>query len=54
MKKFSEIEYDFPKNVVTVGAGLTWDDVYAALDPLGVGVVGARVTGVCDWLMSFG
>lgn len=46
MKKFSEINYDAQNHVVTIGASLIWDDVYAALDPLGVGVVGGRVTGV--------
>ena len=50
LEKFSEIKYDAQKNVVTVGAGMIWDDVYAALDPLGVGVVGARSTGVRDHL----
>jgi len=53
MKKFSEIMYDAQKNVVTVGAGLIWDDVYAALDPLGVGVVGGRASGVIDHLITF-
>ena len=53
MTKFSEITYDAQKNVVTVGAGLVWDDVYAALDPLDVGVVGARYTGVRTYLMTF-
>jgi UDP-N-acetylenolpyruvoylglucosamine reductase len=52
LKKFSEIDYDAQNHVVTVGAGLIWDDVYAALDPLGVGVVGGRVTGVCDCLLA--
>jgi hypothetical protein len=53
LKKLSEIEYDAQKNVVTVGAGLTWDDVYAALDPLGVGVVGGRSTGVRNHIITF-
>ena len=53
LTKFSEITYDAQKNVVTVGAGLIWDDVYAALDPLEVGVVGARCTGVRNHLMTF-
>ena len=53
MKKFSEVNYDAQKNVVTVSAGLAWDDVYNALDPLGVGVVGARATGVCDYFTAF-
>ena len=53
LEKFSEIKYDAQKNVVTVGAGIIWDDVYAALDPLGVGVVGGRSTGVCSHLITF-
>lgn len=31
---------------MNVGAGLIWDDVYAALEPLGVNVIGARATGI--------
>ncbi|KAH9071148.1 FAD dependent oxidoreductase [Lactarius deliciosus] len=31
---------------VELGPGLTWDQVYAALDPTGVNVVGGRVPGV--------
>ena len=53
LREFSEINYDSSKNVVTVGAGLVWDDVYGVLDPLGVGVVGSRITGVCDRLTGF-
>ena len=52
MKKFSQINYNSQRNMVTVGAGLVWDDVYAALDPLGVGVVGGRVTGVRGYLIA--
>ena len=52
LKKFSEINYDAQNHVVTVGAGLIWDDVYAVLDPLGVGVVGGRVTGVRNCLLA--
>ncbi|KAF9009152.1 FAD-binding domain-containing protein [Hymenopellis radicata] len=33
------------RHTVTVGTGMTWDDVYAALDPYGVNVVGGRVPG---------
>ena len=51
MTKFSEITYDAQKNVVTVGAGLNWEDVYAALDSLEVGVVGARCAGVRSHLI---
>jgi FAD/FMN-containing dehydrogenase len=52
LKKFSEINYNAQKGVVAVGAGLIWDEVYATLDPLGVGVVGGRVTGVRDCLTA--
>ncbi|KAJ3552015.1 hypothetical protein NM688_g4382 [Phlebia brevispora] len=46
MSRFSEVAYDATTQTVDVGAGLIWDDVYAALEPLGVNVVGGRVSGV--------
>lgn len=46
MYRFSEVEVDVPAGTVDIGAGLIWDDVYAALEPHGVNVVGGRVTGV--------
>lgn len=46
MFRFSEVAYDATSQTVDVGAGLVWDDVYAALEPYGVNVVGGRVTGV--------
>jgi hypothetical protein len=46
MQQFSEINYDKTKQTVTLGAGLIWDDVYAALEPHGVNVLGGRVTGL--------
>ncbi|KAH7904379.1 FAD-binding domain-containing protein [Hygrophoropsis aurantiaca] len=46
MSKFSEIKYDASSQTVEIGSGLLWDDVYAALEPHGVNVVGGRVTGV--------
>lgn len=46
MTRFNEVSYDAVDNTVTIGTGLIWDDVYAVLDPLGVGVVGGRVSGV--------
>ncbi|KJA17160.1 hypothetical protein HYPSUDRAFT_46688 [Hypholoma sublateritium FD-334 SS-4] len=46
MYRFSEITYNSSSQTVDVGAGLIWDDVYAALEPLGVNVVGGRVTGI--------
>ncbi|KAI6097199.1 FAD-binding domain-containing protein [Pisolithus sp. B1] len=46
MSRFSEIVYDPKLRVVTVGAGVIWDDVYAALEPHGVTVIGGRVSGI--------
>ena len=46
MSRFSEVSYDPGAQTVRIGAGLIWDDVYAALEPHGVNVVGGRVTGV--------
>ena len=44
--RFSEIVYNETSQTVDVGAGLIWDEVYAALEPYAVNVVGGRVTGV--------
>jgi FAD/FMN-containing dehydrogenase len=46
MYRFSEVVYDSASQTAEIGAGLIWDDVYAALDPYGVNVVGGRVSGV--------
>ncbi|KAF9449794.1 FAD-binding domain-containing protein [Macrolepiota fuliginosa MF-IS2] len=46
MYRFSDVVYNSTDQTVTVGSGLIWDDVYAALAPHGVNVVGGRVTGV--------
>ncbi|CAE6425123.1 unnamed protein product [Rhizoctonia solani] len=50
---FNEVTYrkapaaaDGSVGTVDFGSGLIWDDVYAALEPHGVNVVGGRVTGV--------
>ena len=50
MSKFNNISYDAEQNTVTLGTGLTWDQVYDALDPLGVNVVGGRINGVGKWI----
>ncbi|KAH7334975.1 FAD-binding domain-containing protein [Rhizoctonia solani] len=51
--KFSEVTYhpapaaaDGSVGTVDIGSGLIWDTVYATLEPLGVNVLGGRVTGV--------
>ncbi|KAJ2929232.1 hypothetical protein H1R20_g7868, partial [Candolleomyces eurysporus] len=46
MDAFSDVEYDASAQTAEVGAGLVWDDVYAALEPFAVNVVGGRVSGV--------
>ncbi|KAJ6533797.1 FAD-binding domain-containing protein [Mycena vulgaris] len=46
MSRFSGVTYDAASNTAVIGTGLVWDDVYAALAPFGVNVVGGRVTGV--------
>ncbi|KZV98071.1 FAD-binding domain-containing protein [Exidia glandulosa HHB12029] len=46
MARFSDVVFDATTKTATIGAGLVWDDVYAALEPHGVNVVGGRVSGV--------
>ena len=46
MYSLRSIDYDSVSQTVEIGTGLKWDDVYAALEPHGVSVVGGRVTDV--------
>ncbi|KAG9308231.1 FAD-binding domain-containing protein [Chiua virens] len=46
MTRFDEVVYDSKTQTVTIGAGQTWDAVYAALEPYGVNVAGGRIAGV--------
>jgi len=46
MVRFNETKVDSTYGTVEVGAGLTWGQVYAALEPTGVNVVGGRVPGI--------
>ncbi|KAI0649785.1 FAD-binding domain-containing protein [Trametes meyenii] len=46
MYRFSGVTYHAEQGVAEVGTGLIWDNVYSALEPYGVNVVGGRVTGV--------
>ena len=46
MTRFNETKVDSTCGTVEVGAGLTWDQVYVALEPTGVNVVGGRIPGV--------
>lgn len=46
MFRFADVTYDDAAQTATIGAGLIWDDVYAALEPYGVNVAGGRVSGI--------
>ncbi len=46
LSRLNETKVDATSGTVEVGAGLTWDQVYAILEPTGVNVVGGRVPGV--------
>jgi FAD/FMN-containing dehydrogenase len=46
MSRFNETKVNFTSGTVQVGAGLTWDQVYAVLEPTGVNVIGGRIPGV--------
>lgn len=46
MTRFSEVTYDADTQTATIGTGLIWDEVYSALEPFNVSVVGGRVPGL--------
>lgn len=46
MSRFNDTKVNPDDGTVEVGAGLTWDQVYEALGPTGVNVVGGRIPGV--------
>ena len=46
MSRFSNAVYNAGSHMADIGAGLIWDDVYAALEPHGVNIVGGQVSGV--------
>ena len=46
MYRFSDVVYNAGSQTAEIGPGLIWDEVYAALEPHGVNVVGGRVSGV--------
>jgi FAD/FMN-containing dehydrogenase len=54
MTHFKKIKVDSTGATVEVGAGLTWDQVYAALESYGVNVVGGRVPGIGVAVLSLG
>ena len=51
MAKFSEVSFDAESGTVTIGTGLTWDQVYSRLEPLGVMVAGGRGRSVGIFVM---
>ncbi|KIL58354.1 hypothetical protein M378DRAFT_86573, partial [Amanita muscaria Koide BX008] len=44
--RFNEIKFDPASQTASFGTGPIWDDIYAALAPYNVSVLGARVTGI--------
>jgi FAD/FMN-containing dehydrogenase len=46
MRRFSKVIPHVNNQTVDVGSGLIWDDVYSALEPYNINVVGGRVSGV--------
>ena len=46
LTRFNETTVNSDAGTVQVGPGLTWDQVYTALEPSGVNVLGSRVPGV--------
>ncbi|KAL0071222.1 hypothetical protein AAF712_001788 [Marasmius tenuissimus] len=46
MYRFSEVTYNADTQTAVIGAGLSWDEVYASLVPQNVNVVGGRLPGV--------
>jgi hypothetical protein len=46
MSRFNDTKLKSTSGTVEVGAGLTWDQVYAVLEPTGVNVIGGRVPGI--------
>lgn len=46
MRRFGKTVYHSNNQTVDVGAGQTWDNVYRALEPFHVSVLGGRVSGV--------
>ncbi|KAI9465692.1 FAD-binding domain-containing protein [Lactarius psammicola] len=46
LARFNDTKVNYEDGTVEVGPGLTWDQVYTALDSTGVNVVGGRIPGV--------
>ena len=46
MTRFNQVVYHPETNTADIPAGIIWDDVYRALEPHKVNVVGGRVPGL--------
>ena len=46
MSGFNNIVYDEESGTVEIGVGLTWDQVYERLEPMGIMVAGGRIPGI--------
>jgi FAD/FMN-containing dehydrogenase len=46
LSRFSDVVINEDSGTVDIGAGLAWPDVYAAIVPKGINVVGGRLNGV--------
>ena len=46
LSRFNSTKVNAYDGTVEIGPGLTWDQVYEALGPTGVNVIGGRVVGV--------
>lgn len=46
LQKLSDITVSDDKKIASVGPGARWINVYEALDPYGVSVIGGRIPGV--------
>lgn len=46
MTRFNSVVFHPGNKTADVGAGLVWDDAYAALEPFNVTVVGGRISGI--------
>jgi FAD/FMN-containing dehydrogenase len=46
LTRLNAIDFDSASQTVAMGTGLLFDDVYAALAPHNVNVLGGRVTGI--------
>ncbi|TDL17542.1 FAD-binding domain-containing protein [Rickenella mellea] len=44
--KFNTVSYNPSTKTATIGTGLTWDQVYKQLEPIGVMVTGGRIPGI--------